>query len=64
MNKVKLKRLDAGLTQAELCKQVKTSPRKIVAIERGEIGNTSLDLMKRIAAALDTTVQDLFFSEE
>lgn len=64
MNKVKLKRLDAGLTQSELCKQVKTSPRKIVAIERGEIGNTSLDLMMRIAAALNSTVQELFLNEE
>ena len=63
MNKIKLKRLDAGLTQAELCKLVKTSPKKIVSIERGEVGNTNLNLMKRIASALNSTVEELFLNE-
>lgn len=64
MNKIKLKRLDAGLTQAELCKMVKTSPKKLVAIERGDIGHTNLSLMMRIATALNSTVQELFLNEE
>lgn len=63
LNKIKLARLKSGLTQKELREKVNTSPRKIVAIERGDIGNTTLDLMKRIANVLDSTVEELFLSE-
>ncbi len=62
--KVKRARLEAGLTIDQLRKQVKTSPKKIVAIERGEIGNTTLDLMKRISTALGSTIEELFLSNE
>lgn len=61
---VKIARIKKGLTQAELCKIVKTSPKKLVEIERGNYGNVTKSLMERIAKALDTTVQELFFSEE
>lgn len=61
---VKIARIKAGLTQARLCEIVKTSPKKIVAIERGEYGNVTKDLMERIAAALNSTVTELFFSDE
>jgi len=64
MNKIKYARLEAGLTQAKLCEIVKTSPKKIVAIERGYIGNTTLDLMKKLAAALNSSVEELFLSSE
>ncbi|OOM16748.1 helix-turn-helix transcriptional regulator [Clostridium saccharobutylicum] len=63
LNKIKRARLEAGLTIDQLRKQVKTSPKKIVAIERGEIGNTTLDLMKKIAVALDSSIEELFLSE-
>ncbi|WP_252237878.1 helix-turn-helix domain-containing protein [Clostridium sp. VAP51] len=63
LNEIKRKRLEAGLTQQELCNIVKTSPKKIVSIERGEIGNTTLDLMKRIAVTLNSTVEELFLSK-
>lgn len=61
---VKIARIKAGLTQAELCKIVKTSPKKLVAIERGEYGSVTKDLMERIASVLNSTVQELFFSGE
>ncbi|NLK24033.1 MAG: helix-turn-helix domain-containing protein [Clostridiales bacterium] len=61
---VKLARIKAGLTQTELCKIIKTSPKKLVAIERGHYENVNKSLMVKIAKALNTTVQELFFSEE
>lgn len=61
---VKIARIKKGLTQAELCKMVKTSPKKLVEIERGNYGNVTKSLMERIAKALESTVQELFFSEE
>lgn len=61
---VKLARIKKGLTQAELCKIVKTSPKKLVDIERGNYANVTKSLMERIAKALDITVAELFFSEE
>lgn len=61
---VKIARIKAGLTQSELCKKVKTSPKKLVAIERGKYGNVTKDLMERIAKALNSDVITLFFSDE
>lgn len=61
---VKLARIKKGLTQSELCKKVKTSPKKLVAIERGEYGSVTKSLMERIATELGSTVQELFFSED
>lgn len=60
---VKIARIKAGLTQSELCKIVKTSPRKLVDIERGHYENVTKSLMERIAKATKSTVQELFFSE-
>ncbi|WWU64685.1 helix-turn-helix domain-containing protein [Clostridium baratii] len=62
--KVKIARIKKRLTQQELCKIVKTSPKKLVAIEKGEYDMVTIGLAKRLAKALDTTVQELFFSEE
>ncbi|EGT0013484.1 helix-turn-helix domain-containing protein [Clostridium perfringens] len=62
--KVKIARIKKGITQQQLCKIVKTSPKKLVEIERGNYDMVTIGLAKKIAAALDTTVQDLFFSYE
>lgn len=61
---VKIARIKKGFTQAQLCKIVKTSPKKMVEIEKGNYDNVTKALMERIAKALDTTVVGLFFSEE
>lgn len=60
---VKIARIKKGFTQAQLCKIVKTSPKKMVEIEKGNYDNVTKALMERIAIALDTTVQELFFSD-
>lgn len=61
---VKIARIKKGLTQQELCKIVKTSPKKLVTIERGNYDMVTIGLAKKLAEALDTTVQELFFSDE
>lgn len=63
--KFKFKRLEKGLTQMQLRDKSKTSIQTIVSVERGKsIDGVRLGTLKKLAAALDTTVQELFFSEE
>lgn len=63
--KFKFKRLEKGLTQTQLREKAKTSIQAIVDIERGKsIDGLRVGTLKKLAAALDTTVQELFFSEE
>ena len=61
---VKIARIKKGLTQKELCKIVKTSPKKLVEIERGNYNKVSRELMIKISKALNTSVQELFFNED
>lgn len=60
--KVKIARIRKGLTQAQLCKIVKTSPKKLVEIERGNYANINISLAKRISNALDEEFENLFLS--
>lgn len=63
--KFKFKRLEKGLTQMQLRDKSKTSIQTIVSIERGKpIDGVRLGTLRKLAKALDTTVQELFFSEE
>ena len=65
--KVKLARIQSGLTQVQLRQKIKKeydlglSPNTLVEIERGNYDNLKLSTLKKIAAALNSTVQDLFF---
>ena len=58
--KVKIARIKKGLTQLQLCKLVKTSPKKIVEIERGNYDMVTLGL----AEVLDSNVVELFLNKE
>lgn len=63
--KFKFKRLEKGLTQMQLRDKSKTSIQTIVNIERGKpIDGVRVGTLKKLSEALDTTVQELFFSEE
>ena len=61
---VKLARIKARLTQAQLCMLAKISPRKLVDVEKGNYDILTLANMKAISAALGVSIQELFFSEE
>ena len=62
--KVKIARIKKGLIQLQLCKLVKTSPKKIVEIERGNYDMVTLGLAKKIAEVLDSNVVELFLNKE
>lgn len=62
--KIKLLRVKLGLTQKELAKKVCISHVTLSKIEKGNYENLTLRTMLKLADALDTTVQELFFSDE
>lgn len=68
--KIKIARIKNGLTQKKLREKlineysIGISPCTIVAIERGDYSNLNYEKMKAISAALNSTVQELFFSDE
>lgn len=51
-------RMAAGLTQAQLAEKIGVLPQQIGSWERGE-RNPKLDALRRIAAALGCTIDDL-----
>lgn len=61
---VKLARIKARLTQKELAAKVGLSNVTIVKIEKGNYDSITRASMIKIAKALNTTVQELFFSDE
>lgn len=60
----KLKRIAKGLTQKELAKLAGTCNVTIVKIEKGNVDTVSLGTLKRIAKILDSTVEELFLSDD
>ena len=64
MSKLKIERVKKDWTQEKLSNESGVGRVTISIIERKGIENTPVKTLKKLAAALDTTVQDLFFSEE
>ena len=62
INKIKLARLEKGLSQQELADQVGATRQTIGLIEK-EKYNPSLNLCIAIAKALNKTLNDLFWHE-
>jgi len=60
---VKKAREHAGLTQVDLAKRLQASQRTITEIETGR-REPSVRTLKKIALALGTTIQELFYTEE
>ena len=57
--RLKLQRARAGSSLADLAESTGISKTYLVRLERDETANPSLDVLRRIAQALDTTVADL-----
>lgn len=57
-NRIRFLRRRAGISQQDLCDLAQVHLTSIGRIERGE-GNPKLDMLARIATALDTNVSDL-----
>ena len=61
---IKIERIKAGLTQEQLRKKIKMSPKKLCEVERGNYDILTMANMKAISQALGVSIQKLFFSEE
>lgn len=64
MLNLKLARVKKGWTQDKLSKEAGVSRVSICNIERNGIDTIPVATLKKIAKALDSTVPELFFSEE
>ncbi|AST93678.1 MULTISPECIES: helix-turn-helix transcriptional regulator [Sutcliffiella] len=62
VNRIKIARMEKGLTQTELAKIIGVTRQTIGLIEKGDY-NPSLQLCISIAKALDKTLNDLFWEE-
>ena len=57
----KLKRISMGLTQTDLSKKSNVGMNTIVKIEKGDIDSIKVGTLKKIAAALNANIEELFF---
>lgn len=64
MLELKIARVKRGWTQDKLSKEAGISRASICNIEKNGIDAIPVSTLKKIAKALDTTVQELFFSDE
>lgn len=58
--KLKAKRVEKGIKQGELAKQLGITSQHLCKIEKGE-SFPRLDLMKKMSKFLEIPIQDLFF---
>ena len=61
--KLKLKRIELGLTQDEFTKKLKIGKNRVVSLEKGDYENLRLREMKKIAQVLNSTIEELFLKE-
>lgn len=64
MLSLKLARVKKGWTQEDLSKKAGISRVSICNIERNGIDTIPVKTLRKLAKALDTTVPELFFSED
>lgn len=64
VTKLKLLRVEMDIKQKDLAKKIGTTPQYLRLLEIGKAKNPSIDIMKKLAKALNTDVQTLFFSED
>ncbi|ENZ03378.1 hypothetical protein HMPREF1092_00564 [Clostridium thermobutyricum] len=60
---VKSERVKQDIQQKDFAKELGITPQYLCLIEKGKV-EPRRDLMIKIAKALDTTVQELFFTDE
>jgi transcriptional regulator with XRE-family HTH domain len=58
MNKIKLLRLQDGLTQTDLAKRMNVAQNTVSAWEKGKT-EPDIEMLKKLAACFDTTIDDV-----
>lgn len=61
--KLKIARIEKGLSQEQLAKSISVSRQTIISIEKGDY-NPSLELCISICTALGKTLNDLFWRDK
>ena len=61
-SKLKVERIKHSLSQTELAEVSNCSRGTISSIENGKIDNVQLGILKKIAVALNSTLEELFLS--
>jgi putative transcriptional regulator len=64
MMALKLRRISQGLKQKDLAEKVGICKQYLADLENGRANNPSKNLMERLAAALNSSVPELFFGEK
>ena len=64
VTKIKIKRIEMGIKQKDLAESAGITPQYMMYLENGKAKNPSIDIMKKIADALNTPAQELFFETE
>lgn len=59
--KLKIKRIEKGVKQKELAREVGISIQYLNALENGRATNPSIPIMKKISEILEVPVTELFF---
>lgn len=59
--KIKEVREEKRMTQEELAEKSGVSRSTIVALEKGTMNDVKMSTLQKLASAMDTTVQEIFF---
>lgn len=62
-NRVKQRREELGLSQEELADKSKVSRQTISDLENNKLDNVGSKILKKLAAALECEVTDIFFNQ-
>lgn len=62
--KLKLRRIELGIKQKYLAEKIGVTPQHLRNLESGRCTNPSRELMLKLAEALETDVQTLFFNKD
>lgn len=61
---MKIRRIQMGLTQRDLCEILSMSNATIVKIEKGELDGIRIGTLTKVANALGMSIKELFFENE
>jgi transcriptional regulator with XRE-family HTH domain len=62
--KIKEARLAKGMSQKELSRVSGVSRATIIGLERGDVSNTKMDTLRKLAAPLGLTLDEIFFKDD
>ena len=63
VTKLKIRRIEQGIKQKDLAKVAGITTQYLYNLESGKAKNPSIPVMKKLAVALDDSVEDLFIKE-